>query len=35
VGVMMDVMLVVTTNRMQTVAAYPDIFHAFKTVIGH
>jgi hypothetical protein len=34
-GVMMDVMMVVTTDRMQTVAAYPYIFHALEAVIGH
>jgi len=35
VGVMMHMMMLVTTDRMQTVATYPYIFHAFKAVIGH
>jgi len=33
--VMMMVMTMVTTNRMQTVAARPYIFHTFEAVIGH
>jgi len=32
---MMGVMLMVTTDRVQTVAARPYIFHTFEAVIGH